>query len=489
VTAPPSSFTTGAALFPAIRWVTVAQMARQLGQLLTAVVLARLLAPSDFGLMTMALVVTGFLTVIRDLGVGAAVVQQDALTDAFASTQFWVALSFGLGATVLVLVAAPPAAAFYGDGRVTDVLRALSVTFVITSSAVIHQARLERDLHFRTVAIAEVAALVAGIVAAIAIAVAGGGVWSLVGQAIVAASVSAAILWVVSGWRPRRVLDRGNAVRAWQFGTPMTGYNAFNYVARNADYALIGRALGGAPLGFYTLAYRLMLVPLQLIVGVVNRVMFPAFSARQGRPDELRRLYLRSLAGAAFLALPIATGVGASADRLIPTVLGPGWDPAIEIVRVLSIVACLQTIGATVGPIYLATGRTGLLFGWGLASGAVVVVAFLLGLGGGILGVAVAYAAASVLLAYPGMAIPLRLIGLPVMAAAKVVLRSAALAIGSGAVVLAAGIVAPKETPDPVVLAAQIALGASFYALGSWAFNRKDARLALSILRVGRRAT
>jgi PST family polysaccharide transporter len=466
---------------PAIRWVTVAHAARQFGQLLTAVVLARLLAPSDFGLMTMALVVTGFLMVIRDLGVGAAVVQQDELTDAFASTQFWVALGFGVAATVLLLATAPLVAAFYGEPRVTDVVRALSVTFVISASAVVHQARLERAMKFRSVAVAELTALVVGAAVAIVAAAAGGGVWSLVGQSVMGAAVSAGVLWVASGWLPSPVVNRGDAAQAWRFGTPLTGYNAFNYVARNADYALIGRVLGSASLGFYTLAYRLMLVPLQLIVGVVNRVMFPALSAVRDRPDEIRRLYLRSLAGAAFLALPIATGIGASADRLIPTVLGPGWEPAIDVIRVLSIVAVLQTVGATVGPIYMATGRTGLLFAWGIVSGVVVVGAFVLGLSGGIVGVAISYAVASVALTYPGLAIPLRLIGLPVADATKVVLRSAALAAASGAVVFGVGAAAP-DGPDALILVAQIVIGATTYALGSWMFNREDAQLALAII-------
>jgi PST family polysaccharide transporter len=341
-------------------------------------------------------------------------------------------------------------------------------------------------MKFRSVAVAEVTALVVGTAVAIVIAVAGGGVWSLVGQSVMGAAVSAGILWVASGWRPRPAVNRGDAARAWRFGTPLTGYNAFNYVARNADYALIGRVLGSAPLGFYTLAYRLMLVPLQLIVGVVNRVMFPALSAVQGRPEEIRRLYLRSLAGAAFLALPIATGIGASADRLIPTVLGPGWEPAIDVVRVLSIVAVLQTIGATVGPIYMATGRTGLLLAWGLVSGVVVVVAFLLGLSGGIVGVSLAYAVASIALTYPGLVIPLRLIGLPVAAVGKAVARSLLLAGAMALGVYGVGVAAPANAASAAVLALQVVLGTIVYSVGSWTFNRQDARLALSILRFGR---
>jgi PST family polysaccharide transporter len=231
-----------------------------------------------------------------------------------------------------------------------------------------------------------------------------------------------------------------------------------------------------------------MLVPLQLIVGVVNRVMFPALSAVQDRPDEIRRLYLRSLAGAAFLALPIATGIGASADRLIPTVLGSGWEPAIDVIRILSLVAVFQTIGATVGPIYMATGRTGLLLGWGMASGGVVVAAFILGLSGGINGVAIAYAVASLVLAYPGMAIPLRLINLPIMTAWRAVSRSLVLACATAIVVFGVGYVAPATAANAVVLGAEVALGVAVYVVGSWAFNRQDARLALSILGVRRRA-
>jgi PST family polysaccharide transporter len=468
-------------VIPATRWAAVAQAARQIGQIASALVLARLVSPADFGLMTMALVVAGFVAVMRDFGVGAAVVQAENLTEELSSTQFWMALLFGLFAAVVLVAVAPVAAAFYREPDVTDVLRVMSLTFVIASAAVVHQARLERALRFRAVATAEVAAFVIGLVVAVAVAVAGGGVWSFVAQSLAAAVVATIVLWVAGGWRPTLTITRASARFGWRYGAPLTAFNAINYVARNADYAVIGRVLGATSLGYYTVAYRLMLFPLQAIVGVVNRVMFPALASLRTEPERLRASYVRSLGGAVFLAFPIAIGIGATADRLVPLLLGPGWEPAVDVVRILSVVACLQSIGATVGPIYLATGRTGLLLAWGGVVATIVIASFVVGVNAGILGVASAYAVAQALTAYPSLAIPFRLIDLRVRDVLPTIARPLALAILAGGLAILLGRVSPASWPNLVVLSLQIVAVVSTYVAGSWWLNREQATLALDV--------
>jgi len=468
-------------IIPATRWAAVAQAARQFGQIVTALVLARLVSPTDFGLMTMALVVAGFVAVMRDFGVGAAVVQADELTEDLASTQFWMALLFGLVAAVILLIVAPVAAAFYGEPQVTEVLRAISVTFVIAAAAVVHQARLERHLRFRAVAGAEVAAFLIGLGVAVLVAFSGGGVWSFVAQAIVAAAVTTVLLWAASGWRPRLAMTRSSARFGWRFGAPLTAFNAINYVARNADYAVIGRALGPTSLGYYTVAYRLMLFPLQAIVGVVNRVMFPALASLRAEPERLRATYVRSLGGAVFLAFPIAIGIGATADRLVPVLLGPGWEPAVDVVRILSIVACLQSIGATVGPIYLARGRTGLLLAWGAVVATIVIISFIVGVRGGIVGVATAYVIAQAITVYPSLAIPFDLIGLRVRDVLPTIVRPFVVAVLAGGLAVVVGQVSPTSWPNIVVLSGQLLAVVSAYLIGSWWLNRDQAVLALDV--------
>ena len=431
--------------------------------------------------MTMALVVAGFVAVLRDFGIGAAIVQAADLTDELASTQFWMTLVFGIGAALVLIAVAPAAAAFFHDARVTDVLRAMSITFVIASAAVVHQARLERELRFRAVAQAEVTALLIGLGVAVFVAVSGGGVWSFVAQAVSSSAIMTILLWVASGWRPRFVYSRAAAWTGWKFGAPLTAFNAINYVLRNADYVVIGRSLGAVSLGYYTVAYRLMLFPLQIIVSVVNRVMFPALASMRSEPARFRSAYLRSLGGAVFLAFPIAIGIGATADRLVPVVLGPGWEPAVEVIRILSVVACLQSIGATVGPIYLATGRTGLLVGWGIVVAVVVIASFLIGVSAGIVGVAAAYAIAQVILVYPSLAIPFRLIGLRVRDVLPTIGRPLLLAALSGALAIFVGRISPGSWPNIVVLTAQGLALVSVYLVGSWSVNREQAVLALDV--------
>lgn len=470
-------------LTSAVRWATLAQIARQSGQVLSAIVLARIVSPRDVGLIAMAIVATGFVSVIRDLGVGAAVVQRQSLDDSYASTQFWVALLFGTFATLLLGLLAPLVADAYDEPRVTDVTRALALTFVLAGAGVVHQARLERQLRFSAVAVVEIVAMTAGLSAAVLLASSGGGVWSFVAQALVSAAATTAGLWLAESWRPTMTINLSTAAAGSRFGAPLTAFNALNFVARNADYALIGRFLGSEPLGYYTLAYRLMLVPLQTIVSVTNRVMFPALAALQSDRDQARRRYLQSLSGAAFFALPLALSVGASADHLVPAVLGQGWEPAVPVIRILSLVACLQTLSSTVGPIYLAAGRTKLLLAWGAIVTALTVLGFLVGLRWGIIGVAAGYAVTQLIVVYPSLRIPLRLIDIPVSAAISVVRTSFVLSCAAGLVSLAAGFLLDPSRDHFVVLFLQLSLGALVYLGGSMLLNRGQVRLAVAILR------
>ncbi len=432
--------------------------------------------------MAMAVVVTGFIAVFRDLGLGAEIIRRsDAdLTQSYASSQFWLAIALGCLAAAVCLGLAPIAALFYREPRVVPVIAVLAIPFVVTSAGVIHQAQLERHLRFRTIAAIDLLAAGIGISAALALALNDRGVWSLVGQVVAVSLVTTIALWTASGWRPSVRVSAEALRNSVGFGAPLTGFSAVNYLSRNADYALIGRVSGEAALGFYTVAYRLMFFPQQIITSSVNRVLYPAMAAATSTGSRAR-IYLAAMGGSVFLALPICTLVGVTADNLVPVLLGPGWEEAVPMLRVLTIAGVVQVATSGVGTIYLAAGKTDLLFRWGLLSAAVTVTLFLVGVQWGALGVATAYAVAMCVLFVPCLALAFPLLDLAVKDAVVTMARPLLIALVAGGSALMVDRFL-TEAGSAVTLIVQLAIGGAVYLALSLIANRGQLTNAMAVM-------
>lgn len=397
-----------------MKWTAISQASRLGAQLLGLLILARLLPPSDFGLVAMAVVVTGFANLFSDFGTAAAIIQKPDLNPRLLDSVFWLNVVFGVGfATVLGLLA--PLIAFgFAEPRLKEVLWVLLLTFPIVSLGAVHQAILEKASRFHPLAIIESAAAFGGLAGAVWAAWAGWGVYSLVLQALLAAFLTTAGLWMVSQWRPDFYWDNREIRGVMNFSGNLVGFNVFNYFIRNADSLLIGRFLGATDLGYYSMAYRLMLWPLQNISSVVGRALFPVFSRLQADQGRLAATYIQATAAITLLTAPLMFGFFVLREPFVTVALGEHWQPVVNVLAWLVPIGLLQSIGTTVGTLYLATGRTDVMFKWGVAAGLLVIPAFAIGLQWGITGVAAAYGVASLLLFWPSLAIPFRLVGLRV---------------------------------------------------------------------------
>ncbi|MCK5644761.1 MAG: lipopolysaccharide biosynthesis protein, partial [Gammaproteobacteria bacterium] len=220
------------------------------------------------------------------------------------------------------------------------------------------------------------------------------------------------LVWITEHWRPKLHFNWNDIKTIIGYSANLSGFSLLNYFSRNADYLLIGKFLGATSLGYYTLAYRLMLFPLSKISSVLSKVMFPALSQIQHDNSKFKKFYFKSTKYTAFVTFPLMLGLFAVADEFVLVVFGVKWVPVIFLIKVLSIVGLMQSIETTVGSIYLAKGRTDWLFRWGIFSSIITVSAIIIGLQWGINGVAVCYMIAALLIAYPNFAIPFRLIDL-----------------------------------------------------------------------------
>ncbi|HUG39953.1 MAG TPA: lipopolysaccharide biosynthesis protein [Longimicrobiales bacterium] len=463
-------------------WNAAAKGGGQLVQFAATIALARLLVPDQFGLIAMVAVMTGFGALFTDIGLGAALVQHRPLREAHRSTVFWTTLVLGLILTLAVAAASPLVAAFYDEPVLTPLTRAMAAQFVLLSAGTTPRAILIRTLNFRAVAIVEIGSVAVGSVAAVALALAGAGVWALVAQILVAAAMGTILAFAFSRWVPRAPPEVLAARELFGFSSHLMGFNVTNYWARNADNLLVGRVLGSVPLGLYGVAYTLMYLPLQQIAAVVGQVVFPLLSELRTAPERGRRVLeatvqLITLATAPLLVLMAVTG-----SEIVSVLLGDGWERAGFLLRALAVGALPQVVVVSTGWIYQSQGRTDIMFRWGLLSSGVVVVAVLAGLRWGVEGVAVAQAIASWSLAAPALAIAGGLMEIRLRDFARL-LASPAVALAVLAVVsglVRAGL--STVVPAPGVLFGSLLLGGIVYALVVWRLRPWSVGLLLARL-------
>ncbi len=455
------------------------QALRQVLQVIITAVLARHLQPEQFGLIGMVAVTLAFVAPVNEMGMGAALVQRRDLTPGHAAAVFWCQVSVAGALAAALWLAAPLAAAFFQREDLVPLLRVMCWSLPAGAAASAPQALLLRDLRFGRVAAVETMSLAASGALAVALVVAGWGVWSLAAQAIAGAALTAVLMIVLSGFSPlpRACPPRRAHLRELtSFSAPLTAYQLFNYVSRNVDDVLIGRFLGAEALGYYGMAYRVMMYPLQKVSGVVGRVSFPAFASLQDDVARIRRGYVKSIQYIALVTFPLMAVVMVAAPELTAALFGPEWAPVAPLILALSPAGMVGSIGTTVGSLFLARGRSDLMLRWEVAACAAYLGAIALGLTWGLLGVAVCFTAMALVLWPISHAVANRLIDLPMRAFFGALGGPAALAGVVAALLL--GLRAawtPEGLPGQVVFLAACGAAASLAFAGAIASGRPAA--------------
>ena len=393
-------------------WSMGFQISRQLLSIVSVAVLARRVPPGAYGLLSMAAIVTNFLDIFRDMGTGNAIVREREVSDRLLSSLFWLNLALGVLLSLGVILLSVPAAIFFHQPGLVRVMQALALVFFINSISVIPNALLNRHMAFRSLAIAQLTGAVLGTAVAIAAAIQGAGVWSLVMGTLVSTLVTTIGLWLACPWRPRFLADRSELRRITSYSLHLSAFNFVNFFSRNADNLIVGRFLGDTALGYYQMAYTLMTYPLSNFCQVIAGVVYPAFSTLQTDDARLRSAFLRVSRMVGLFTIPAMLGLMVVAGPFVRVVLGQKWLPVTGLLLVFAPLGALQSIYGMTGPIYNAKGRTDRLFYWALISSGVYIASFLIGIRWGIQGVAVAYSIAWLLTMIPGFAIPFRLIHL-----------------------------------------------------------------------------
>jgi O-antigen/teichoic acid export membrane protein len=372
---------------------------REVSRAVFTIALARLVGPDDFGIVLQAMVYIGIVGLALDQGFSSALIQRKQVEPEMPGVVVSVNLAVGAAMTVLTIAIAPLWASFMGTPQLMLVLIVLAPSLLIRSVAITPRAMLIRSMEFRKMGIADIVAAMSGGVLGVIVAVAWGSYWAVVVQIVCTDVVLLLVLLAFRAvWRPNLHFRELRKIAAFS-GRAFAALLLTTSVSRNIDNLLVGRFQGAEALAFYALAYRLLLLPVQLASVSIGAVLFPTFARLAEDVATLGAEMARVTRALAALSLPAMALAAAAAPQLVAIFFGPQWQPAIPIVQVLAIAGALQAIyfPSTI-PLVLGLGHAKLNLRFSWLTTVVTTVGIVAGLPFGPFGVAVGYCAATVLL-------------------------------------------------------------------------------------------
>ena len=337
-------------------WTLLGKGAYGILQLVVLAILARLITPAAFGVVSAALIVIALSSIVSQLGMGTALVQRPTLERRHIDTAFTASVLFDSALGLLVWLGAPLAAAFFGIPAVTPVLRALAWIFPLLGLGTVAECLMTREMRFRKLANLDVVSYGVGYgVVGVTLALMGFGVWALVVAQITHNTVKTGmLLW----WQPPRL--RIPEPRAFQellyFGAGFTVARIANQIAAQGDYLVVGRFLGPQALGYYGRAYNLMAAPANGFATVIDAVLFPVMAKVQTESVRLAAAFRRAIALLTLVFLPLSLALVLLAPEVVQLLLGPRWTPAIAPFQVLAVGMMFRSNSRIADALARATG-------------------------------------------------------------------------------------------------------------------------------------
>jgi PST family polysaccharide transporter len=373
----------------ALSWMSLGTGAKAFLQLLILFILARLLTPSDFGLLSTALTVVGFSETFSMLGIGPAIIQRPKLEESHLRTGFTVSLILGLSLMAIISFLSPSISGFFRMPDIEPVLIVISFAFPLRAVSIIAESLLARELRFRWISVAQVASYAFGYGAiGISMAWLGLGVWALVSAHLAQLALHGMLMLIAQPHPKHPQFQRGAFKELMYFGSGFTLARIGNYLGGQGDNIVIGRGLGAEMLGLYGRAYQLMAMPAMLFGQLLDRVLFSGMAKAQNELQRLAAAYRRGVALVALGVLPTSTFMLVLAPELIDLVLGPNWYGVIMPFQVFAVGMLFRTsykigdsLARATGAVYRRAWRQGiyaaLVIGgawigqrWGLAGAA-----------------------------------------------------------------------------------------------------------------------
>ena len=322
-------------------------------------VLARVLEPSDFGVVGMAWLAINAFDFLRELGITSALVyRQGEDVDVAADVAYITLAGASVIIYVLIFLSAPLIEGFFTDAQgLTTILRVLALTMLINAVGQVPYTLMAKNLDFRNKAIPEMLAGVGNSIVAITMALKGFGVWALVGGYLTESLLRNSLVWLFTTWRPRWRFQRRVWREMFDYGKHIVSSRVLIFGITNIDDLMVGRVLGSSAFGFYTLAYRLSNLPATHMTRLISNVMFPAFSKIQKEPERVRRIFFQTVHAIGLAAVPISLATIVLGPTFVHEYYLGRWDGAIVAMQWLTVYGLARAIAANMGPIMRAMGK------------------------------------------------------------------------------------------------------------------------------------
>lgn len=452
-------------------WAFASTAGTRIISLLSLAVLARLLAPTDFGLLAFALVYITYAETIGDLGTTVALIYWPERRDDAAQVTFVINIVMGMlwcGGTIAL---APLIADFFNSPDATAIIRVLALAFLVKFAGNTHDALAQKDLRFRARMIPELGLTSTKAVISIVLAFAGLGAWSLVWGHLVGLTVWTIGVWMIVPWRPGLGFPRDLLLPMLRYGRGIIGVNVIAAIVHHSDLLIVGRMIGARALGLYQIAYKIPEASVSVILWVASKVLFPAFSKMQHSGEGLRHAYLKALRYVSFVTVPMAAGLFVSAEPLVTVFFGAKWADAVPLLQWLAIYAGLRSLGTHAGDVLKATGRSGLLAVLGLVKAAVLLPALILAGSAGVREVAMTMALVTAATATLNLVVVKRLLGFRW----GELFRSLRTSLAGGLALVSTGLLLLRFIGQPnaaITLLLLIAICGAAYGIVAWIVDR-----------------
>lgn len=345
-------------------WIFAVRAADEGFRLVRVLVLARILAPNDFGLMGIALLAMTITTSLSETGFTVALIQKKQDVKGYLDTAWTISVIRGLILFGVLILGAPLVAAFFQAPAAVSIVRVIGIALLLEGCSNIGRVFFDKELEFNKKFVYQVGGSVADLVVAISAVLILGNVWALVFGLLAGAAVRCTLSYVLHPYRPQPRLDLAKSRELFGYGKWILGSSILLLFLNQTDLMLIGKVLGVTALGLYQVAYRVSLLPATAIRDTVSQVTFPAYSKLQDNLPRLREGYLKTLQITACAAVFLGAGIFALAPEFTSTFLGQNWIAAVPAMQVLALAATVRSISATTGPVFRAVGKPQIITKW-----------------------------------------------------------------------------------------------------------------------------
>lgn len=318
-------------------WTAVEKFTRQAVQFVIGIILARLLAPEDFGAIGMLAIFISIAQTFTDSGLSSALIQKQDRTDTDCSTLFYFNIVVASLLYIILFFTAPWIAAFYRMPILTDVTRVVSLSLVIAALTMVHNTILTIELRFKTISIISIVSMITTGITGLVLAFCGWGVWALVFQSLVGQIVTSTCIWYYCRWSPKMTFSIKSFKLLWDYGSKLLGASIINTIYANLYTLVIGRKFSSSDVGFYNRGNQFAMLPTQTVQDMAIKVNFPLLVKMQDDNERMLGAYKKLLTAPLYILYPILVGMAVLADPLIRVLIGEKWLPCVPIMQVLCI--------------------------------------------------------------------------------------------------------------------------------------------------------